>query len=77
MPKFYFHIRTDESFDPDYDGVDIRTEDGLAEAVAMARKMVSELVANDEPIDGLSFEIADCNGFLVAAIPFHCCARLQ
>ncbi|MBY5399498.1 hypothetical protein HFN01_32370 [Rhizobium leguminosarum] len=77
MPKFYFHIRMREGFDPDYDGVEIRSGDGVAEAVTIARRMVSELVANEEPIDGLIFEITDGTGTLVAELPFHMCVSLQ
>ncbi len=75
--KFYFHIRTQQSFDPDYEGFDIRTEDGTAEAVAIAREMVAKLVANKEPIDGLTFEMTDGDGLLVAEIPLRCCAQIQ
>ncbi|WP_253958495.1 hypothetical protein [Rhizobium sp. WYJ-E13] len=77
MPRFYFHIRTRESFDPDYDGVEIRADDGIAEAIAIARRMVFELVTNNEPIDGLWFEITNCHGLLVAELPFRSCAQLQ
>jgi hypothetical protein len=44
MARFYFHIRMLEGFDPDYDGVEIRCGDGIAEAVSIARRMVSELL---------------------------------
>ncbi|ACS55826.1 conserved hypothetical protein [Rhizobium leguminosarum bv. trifolii WSM1325] len=77
MAKYYFHIRMQEGFDPDYDGVDLRSDSGVAEAVSIARRMISELVANDEPIDGLAFEITDDTGALVAELPFQLCASLQ
>lgn len=77
MSKFYFHIRTQDSFDRDYEGVDIQAQDGMARAVAIALRMVSELVANNEPIDGLTFEIRDSEDRLVAELPFQACTQLQ
>ncbi|TAX38923.1 DUF6894 family protein [Rhizobium leguminosarum] len=77
MSRFYFHIRTQEGFDEDYDGVELAGRNGAGEAVAIARKMVSELIANNEPIDGMTFEITDSEGHFVAELPFHCFNQVQ
>ncbi|EPE96320.1 DUF6894 family protein [Rhizobium grahamii] len=77
MARFYSHIRMQEGFDPNYEGIEIRSGDGVAVAVSIARRMVSELLANHEPIDEMIFEIADATEALVAELPFHCCAQLQ
>lgn len=61
---------------PTTTGLISRSGDGVAEAISIARRMVSELLANHEPIDDM-IEITDATGALVAELPFHCCAQLQ
>jgi hypothetical protein len=77
MARFFFHIRVADVIDPDYEGVEIKADDCVAQAIAIARRMVAELMIHDEPLANLIFEIADAEGRLVAALPFHCCASLQ
>ncbi|WP_404943410.1 hypothetical protein [Rhizobium ruizarguesonis] len=38
--------------------------------------MVSELLATQQRIDDMIFEITDATGSLVAELPFYCCAQL-
>jgi hypothetical protein len=75
--KFFFHVRVAEVVDPDYEGIEIQARDCLAEAIAVARRIVAEAVLLDEAVGDMTFEITDCNGVLVAELPFRCCARLQ
>jgi len=75
--KFHFHIRVAEVVDPDYEGIEIEAKDCIAEAVAIARRIVAEAIQLDEGVGEMVFEITDCEGQLVAELPFRCCARLQ
>lgn len=77
MARFHFHIRVAEVIDPDYEGIEIHAKDCLAEAVAVARRIIAEAVKLDDSVGDMTFEITDCEGNLVAELPFRCCARLQ
>jgi len=75
MARYFFHITSESCFNEDTDGFDIVAVDGNSEVFAAARSMVAKLILFDEPIDGLSFEVTDQWGKLVATIPFHSVAK--
>ncbi|EPE96145.1 DUF6894 family protein [Rhizobium grahamii] len=77
MTGFHFHIRVAEVVDPDYEGIEIQAKDCVAEAIAVARRIVAEAIMLDTSVGDMTFEITDCEGKLVAELPFRCCARLQ
>ncbi|MBX5141518.1 hypothetical protein HJB79_22550 [Rhizobium lentis] len=77
MTRFHFHIRVAEVVDPDYEGIEIQAIDCVAEAIAVARRIVAEAIMLDESVGDMTFEITDCEGKLVAELPFRCCAWLQ
>ncbi|RDJ02687.1 DUF6894 family protein [Rhizobium grahamii] len=77
MTRFHFHIRVAEVVDPDYEGIEIQAKDCVAEAIAVARRIVAEAIMLDKSVGDMTFEITDCEGKLVAELPFRCCARLQ
>lgn len=71
--RFHFHIRVAEVVDPDYEGIEIEAKDCIAEAVAIARRIVAEAIQFDEGVGEMVLEITDCEGRLVAELPFRCC----
>ena len=75
MSKFHVLIRVAEVIDPDYEGIEIQVKDCVAGAIAVARRIVAEAVMLDESVGDMTFEITDCEGKLVAELPFRCCAR--
>ncbi|NKJ03801.1 hypothetical protein [Rhizobium sp. SG741] len=77
MTRFHFHIRVAEVVDPDYEGIEIQAKDCVAEAISVARRIVAEAMTLDESVGDMTCEITDCDGKLVAELPFRCCARLQ
>jgi hypothetical protein len=42
MSKFHVLIRVAEVIDPDYEGIEIQVKDCVAEAIAVARRIVAE-----------------------------------
>ena len=76
MARYFFHITSENCFNEDTDGFDLVAVDGTySEVFAAARTMVAKLILFEEPIDGLSFEVTDEWGKLVATIPFHSVAQ--
>jgi hypothetical protein len=75
--RFFFHVRVAEVVDPDYEGVEIRGDDCVAEAIAVARRIVAEVIMLDDAVGDTTFEIVDCFGALVAELPFRSCLTLQ
>jgi len=72
MPKYFFHIREHDSFDEDFEGLDLQSvDDAHTEALKAAREMVAELVTHGEPIDGMTFEIVDERGTVIHRLPFR------
>ena len=72
MPRYFFHIRENDSFDEDIEGLDLPSvDDAHTEALKAAREMVAELVRHGEPIDGMTFEVVDETGSLVHRLPFR------
>lgn len=50
MTRFHFHIRVAEVVDPDYEGIEIQAKDCVAEAIAVARRIVAEAIMLDESV---------------------------
>lgn len=78
MSRFFFHIRDDESFEIDLDGLDYpNVEKAVHDAQIAAREMIAEKVIRGERIDHQRFEIADENGMVVAIVPFRAALWLK
>lgn len=78
MPKFFFHIKTDDSFVEDLEGVELNGEkEAFDEATDAAREILAERVRNGEVIDGHEFEVRDANGTKVFSLPFRDVLRLH
>jgi hypothetical protein len=76
MPKFYFHIRRDEEFMTDAEGVDLPdVEAARREGLLAAREMLAEMILHNEVVDGQEFQITDEWGVIVATIPFRSAIR--
>ncbi|MBB3452707.1 hypothetical protein FHT86_000963 [Rhizobium sp. BK313] len=72
MPKYYFHIRTSDTFLPDDRGFDFPDfEAAKREAMTAAREMIAEMVIDGDPIDGMRFEVTDESGNVVLTLPFR------
>lgn len=70
--RFYFHVRSQEGYDIDEEGIDLPSIDAARdEARKAAREMVAELVLQAERIDGMRFEISDQDGAVLTTIPFR------
>ncbi len=72
MPKYFFHIRTSDTFSPDDRGVDFPdVEAAKREAFTAAREMIADMVLDGDPIDGMRFEVTDESGNVVLTLPFR------
>ena len=72
MPKYYFHIRTSDTFIPDDRGFDFPDlEAAKREPMTAAREMIAEMVLDGEPIDEMRFEVTDESGTVVLTLPFR------
>lgn len=72
MSRFFFHIRDDEAFEIDLDGLEYPTlGHAVLDAQVAAREMVAEKVLRGERIDHQRFEIANDQGVVVAIVPFR------
>jgi hypothetical protein len=78
MPRYYFHIKSDDDFVEDPEGV-LLEGDGEAreEAIDAAREMLAERVRKGEVIDGHVFDVRDEDGTKVLALPFRDVLRLD
>lgn len=78
MPRYYFHIKSDDDFVEDPEGV-LLEGDGEAreEAIDAAREMLAERVRKGEVIDGHVFDVRDEDGTKVFALPFRDVLRLD
>ena len=75
---FYFNISSDRERETDAEGMDLPSLDhARREARRAAREMVAEMVLHNEPIDGLSFEIADEKGSVLDVIRFRDVIRID
>lgn len=71
MPLYFFHIRQGEHLDLDEEGIDLPSSDAAHdEALLAAREMVAEFIREGEVIDGMTFEITDADGDIIATVPF-------
>jgi predicted enzyme related to lactoylglutathione lyase len=67
----YVHVRSDEGFEEDREGLEFASlDDAIAEARRAAREMVAEIVLQKGRVDGRMFEIADSDGAVLAIVPF-------
>ena len=70
-PLYFFHIRQGEDLDLDEEGIDLPSSDAAHdEALLAAREMVAEFIREGEVIDGMTFEITDADGDIIATVPF-------
>jgi len=75
---FYFNISSDREREADVEGMDLPSLDhARREARRAAREMVAEMVLHNEPIDGLSFQIADEAGSVLDIIRFRDVIRID
>ncbi|MGR4846078.1 DUF6894 family protein [Rhizobium sp. LARHSG275] len=78
MPKYFFHIRRQDDFAEDLEGIDLNSpEVALKEAAAAAREIVAERIRRGDAADGDTFEIVTEDGSLVATVPFRSAIRLD
>ncbi|WP_409934801.1 DUF6894 family protein [Rhizobium leguminosarum] len=78
MPKYFFHIRRNDVFEEDLEGIDLASpEQAREEAVAAAREIVAEGIRRGDPADGATFEIMTEEGSLVATVPFRSAVGLE
>jgi hypothetical protein len=72
MPKYFFHVRRNDVFEEDVEGVDLASpEQAREEAMAAAREIVAERIGAGRPAGGDVFEIMKEDGTLVAIVPFQ------
>ncbi|CAN7335176.1 DUF6894 family protein [Rhizobium sp. LjRoot254] len=77
MPRYFFHIRTDDVFIRDPDGSDLPDLDAArSEAGHSARDLLAALLREGEVLDGQVFEISDEAGTVLARVPFRSVLRL-
>lgn len=78
MPKYFFHITSDEDFVEDLEGVELAGDvEAREEAIDAAREMLSESVRKGEVIDGHVFDVRDAFGTKVFTLPFRDVLRLD
>jgi hypothetical protein len=78
MPRYFFHLRKDNEFIEDEEGVDL--PDLLAvgdEALQAAREIIAERVKLGQPIEEREFVVFDERGQHVAAIPLKAALRFE
>lgn len=70
--KYFFNLRSHDGIEADDVGVELGSLAAAeAEATRAAREMISELVLQDDEIDGKTFEIADAQGTVLFIVPFR------
>jgi hypothetical protein len=71
MPVYYLNIRHGAGFIQDVEGVDLPDlEAVVAEALRSAKSVTANRLSQGLSIEGLTFEIAEESGTVVAEIPF-------
>ncbi|NKM43105.1 hypothetical protein GFL68_33855 [Rhizobium laguerreae] len=71
MPKYFFHVRRNDVFEEDVEGIDLATpEQAREEAIAAAREILAERICAGRSADGDVFEIMTEDATLVAIVPF-------
>ncbi|TAV35669.1 hypothetical protein ELI36_19120 [Rhizobium ruizarguesonis] len=77
MLKYFFHVRRNDVFEEDLEGIDLASpEQAREEATAAAREMVAERIRMGNPVDGDVFEIMTEDCTLVATVPFRSAVQL-
>lgn len=77
MPRFYFHIRSSDSFIRDPDGTDLPDLDAArSEAEKSARDLLAALLKDGAVVNGQVFEITDGEGNILERLPFRQVLRL-
>lgn len=72
MPRYFFHIRSPDTFLEDEVGVDLRDLDQVrAEARQGARDIMAEDLRAGRTIDHQRFEICDADGVVVLGLVFR------
>ncbi|NNH68164.1 DUF6894 family protein, partial [Rhizobium laguerreae] len=72
MPKYFFHVRRNDVFEEDLEGINLASPElAREEATAAAREIVAERIRMGNPVDGDVFEIMTEDGTLVATVPFR------
>jgi hypothetical protein len=78
MPMYFFHIRRNDIFEEDLEGIDLASpEQAREEATAAAREIVAERIRMGDPADGGVFEIMTEDGTVVATVPFRSVVQLN
>jgi hypothetical protein len=78
MPKYFFHVRRNDVFEEDLEGIDLASpEQACEEATAAAREIVAERIRMGDPADGGVFEITTEDGTTVATVPFRSAVQLN
>lgn len=77
MPRYYFHIRSDDGLILDPDGTELVDLDAArAEAEQSARDLLANLLKDGKELDGQVFEISDHTGNVLERLPFRKVLRL-
>ena len=72
MPRFYFHIKSDNDFVEDLEGVELGGEkEAMDEAIDAAREILSERIRKGEVVDGHVFDVHDASGTKLFSLPFR------
>lgn len=72
MPRYFFHIKSDDDFVEDPEGVELTGDvEARQEAIDAAREILSERVLKGDVIDGHVFEVCDASGTKVFSLPFR------
>ncbi|WP_409999578.1 DUF6894 family protein [Rhizobium leguminosarum] len=78
MPKYFFHVRRNDVFEEDPEGIDLASPElACEEATAAAREIVAERIRTGDPANGGAFEIMTEDGALVATVPFRSAIHLD
>ncbi|MBY3122323.1 hypothetical protein HFO41_16750 [Rhizobium leguminosarum] len=78
MPRYFFHVRRNDVFEEDLEGIDLASpEEACEEATAAAREIVAERIRMGHPANRDVFEIVTEDGTLVATVPFRSAAHLS
>ena len=77
MPRYFFHMRSDQGFIRDPDGSELPDLDAArAEAIVSARHLLADMLKHGREVDGQAFEIADEADEVLARIPFRSVLKL-
>jgi len=72
MPRYYFHIKSDDDFVEDLEGVELGAQsEAFEEAIDAAREILSERVRRGEVVDGHEFDVHDEHGTKLFTLPFR------